>query len=259
MCLTPRLNKIDKDYLNKEKDHELYLGHEDLFDNCNYIDWDDIPNLNNESKNKLKVLQLNIRGIRNKYIDLIDLLNRLDEPDIIIICETWLKPNDPDPKILDYKFIGRHRSNRKGGGVGFLIKNTLKARTTDLTLNTDSAESLFIEVKGNQDNLLVGSIYRPPNTNVGDFIDSYQVLGEKLHKFKNVLIGLDHNLDLLKTSTHSLMQQFLEATLDAHLIPVITKPIRVTHSSATLIDNILIKSDHCETHRGNVIITILVW
>ena len=249
------MNKIHKDYLNKEKDHELVLGHEDLFDNCNYIDWDDIPNLNNESKNKLKVLQLNIRGIRNKYIDLIDLLNRLDEPDIIIICEMWLKRNDPDPKILDYKFIGRHRSNRKGGGVGFLIKNTLKARTSDLTLNTDSAESLFLEVKGNQDNLLVGSIYCPPNTNVGDFIDSYQVLGEKLHKFKNVLIGLDHNLDLLKTSTHSLMQQFLEATLDAHLIPVITKPTRVTHSSATLIDNILIKSDHCETHRGNVIIT----
>ena len=188
MCLTPRLNKIHKDYLNKEEDHELYLGYEDLFDNCNYIDRDGIPNLDNESKNKLKVLQLNIRGIRNKYIDLIDLLNRLDEPDIIIICETWLKPNDPDPKILDYKFIGRHRSNRKGGGVGFLIKNTLKARTSDLTLNTDSAESLFIEVKGNQDNLLVGSIYRPPNTNVGDFIDSYQVLGEKLHKLKNVLI-----------------------------------------------------------------------
>ena len=69
------------------------------------------------------------------------------------------------------------------------------------------------------------------------------------------MIGLDHNLDLLKNSTHSLMQQFLEATLDAHLIPVITKPTRVTHSSATLIDNILIKSDHCETHRGNIIIT----
>ena len=69
------------------------------------------------------------------------------------------------------------------------------------------------------------------------------------------MIGLDHNLDLLKNSTHSLTQQFLKATLDAHLIPVITKPTRVTHCSATLIDNILIKSDHCETHRGNIIIT----
>ena len=255
MCLTPRLNKIGNDYPNKKIDYELYLGHKDIYDNCDYIDWDDIPNLNNESKNKLKVLQLNIRGIRNKYIDLIDLLNRLDEPEIIILCETWLKPNDPDLKILDYKFIGRHRSNRKGGGVGFLIKKTLKARAIDLTLNSDSAESLFIEVKGNQDNMLVGSIYRAPNTNVGDFIDSYQVLGEKLHKYKNILIGLDHNLDLLKNSTHSLTQRFLEATLDAHLIPVITKPTRVTHSSATLIDNILIKSDHCETHRGNIIIT----
>ena len=50
MCLTPRLNKVGKEYLNKEKDYELYLGHEDIYDNCDYIDWDDIPNLNNETK-----------------------------------------------------------------------------------------------------------------------------------------------------------------------------------------------------------------
>ena len=182
-------------------------------------------------------------------------MNRLEEPDIIKLCETWLKPSDPDPKILDYKFIGKYRLNRKWGGVGFLIKKTLKTRTLDLNLITDSAESLFIEVKGNQHNLLVGSIYRPPNTSVSDFTDSYQILCEKLHKYKHVLIGLDHNLDLLKTSTHSLMQQFLEVTLESNLIPAITKPTRVTHSSATLIDNVLIKSDLHETHRSNVIIT----
>ena len=100
MCLTPRLDRLDNACPHKEKVQELNLGNEDLTDNCNYTDWDDISTLNNESKNKLKVLQLNIRGIRNKYLDLIDLLNRLEEPDVIILCETWLKPNDLEPKIM---------------------------------------------------------------------------------------------------------------------------------------------------------------
>ena len=60
MCLTPQLDKLHSNCPNKESVQELYLGNEDLIDNCNYTDWDDIPILNNESKNKLKVLQLNI-------------------------------------------------------------------------------------------------------------------------------------------------------------------------------------------------------
>ena len=37
-------------------------------------------------------------------------------------------------------------------------------------------------------------------------------------------------------------------------MPTITKPTRVTNTSATLIDNILIKSDLHKTHRSNIII-----
>ena len=76
----------------------------------------------------------------------------------------------------------------------------------------------------------------------------------KLATFKHVVIGLDHNLDLLKSSTHSQTQQFLETTLEYNLIPTITKPTRVTHNSTTLIDNILLKTENHELHQSKVII-----
>ena len=42
--------------------------------------------------------------------------------------------------------------------------------------------------------------------------------------------------------------------MDANLIPTITKPMRVTNTSVTLIDNLLIKSNMHETHQSNIII-----
>ena len=75
----------------------------------------------------------------------------------------------------------------------------------------------------------------------------------QLQNHKHVIIGLDHNLDLLKCALHSQTQQFLEVTLESNLIPTITKPTRVTNTSATLIANILIKSDLHKTHQSSII------
>ena len=173
---------------------------------------------------------------------MLELIDKLDNPDVIILCETWLKANDAQPQIFDYNFIGQHRLNRKGGGVGILINKKLKARCLpDLKLDDDTVESLFVEIKGNHHNMVMGYIYHPPNTSVNSFLKSYQEMCSKLHKYKHVVIGLDHNLDLLKCTHHSQTQQFLEVTLESNLIPTITKPTHVTNTSATLIDNILIK------------------
>ena len=53
---------------------------------------------------------------------------------------------------------------------------------------------------------------------------------------------MDHNLDLLKSHVHKKTQQFLNLNLDHDLFPVITRPTRITHTSATLIDNIFLDS-----------------
>ena len=66
--------------------------------------------------------------------------------------------------------------------------------------------------------MLVGAIYHSPKTPIGSFLKNYSDMCSKLQKHKHVIIGLDHNLDLLKSTRHSQMQQFLEIKLEANLI-----------------------------------------
>ena len=68
------------------------------------------------------------------------------------------------------------------------------------------------------------------------------------------MIGLDHNLDLLKSHLNQPTNDFIELNLDRELIPCITKPIRITNKSATLIDNILISRSLQRNYTSFVVI-----
>ena len=84
-------------------------------------------------------------------------------------------------------------------------------------------------------------MYKPPNTDVNEFLKTFQEQLGKIHATKTeCIIGLDHNLDLLKQSMHTKAQEFLECILDHNVLPTITKPTRISETSAILIDNILI-------------------
>ena len=51
---------------------------------------------------------------------------------------------------------------------------------------------------------------------------------------------MDHNLDLLKSDSHKDTHTLLDLLLQNQLYPSITRPSRVTQTTATLIDNIFI-------------------
>ena len=60
-------------------------------------------------------------------------------------------------------------------------------------------------------------------------------------------MSTDHNLDLIKASTHQQTQEFWEMTVENDFLCNITKPTRITHQSATLIDNIFVNKElSCE-------------
>ena len=107
--------------------------------------------------------------------------------------------------------------------------------------NCPSFESCFVEVRCWNSKIIVGSVYRPPNTNPQEFIKTTnKVITQAKQHGRNIILGLDHNLDLLKEDRHGPTHDFLEAIYDNGLLPTITKPTRITSSSATLIDNILV-------------------
>ena len=58
--------------------------------------------------------------------------------------------------------------------------------------------------------------------------------------YPEVIIGIDHNIELLKGLTLHPTCKFIDNTLELGLLPTITCPSRITSHSATLIDNIYV-------------------
>ena len=75
-----------------------------------------------------------------------------------------------------------------------------------------------------------------------EFLKHYQRLLKKFstQQLEILLIGLGHNLDFIKHDKHTPTKEFININLDKNLVPTITKPTRITKSSATLIDNIIV-------------------
>ena len=114
-----------------EKVENLHLEYETYnfdrnWDTCDYIDPSKLPE--HMGKNDLLIVQWNTRGLRGKLDDIESLLNRTLEQKvgIVIINKSWVTNNSPPlPKINGYKYIGKARKNRKGGGVGFLVRDDI--------------------------------------------------------------------------------------------------------------------------------------
>ena len=152
------------------------------------------------------MVQLNVRGIISKTSKILHFLNNTHEADIILLCETWLTPFSPTINVPGYEFYHIDRQNKRGGGVGILIKKEIWHKlNTNLSFESECFKniSLLIELK-NGKKLLVSSMYCPPNTDARKFLDEYGELLSEMKKFPNcdLIIGLDHNMDFVKSNTH---------------------------------------------------------
>ena len=151
--------------------------------------------------------------------------------------------------------FGHIRSNKLGGGTGILVHKTLRSRIRkDLEINLKTFEHTVIEIKTETNNLLVVSGYRPPNSNTKEFLVEYKQAAKVWQKHHELIVGLDHNLDFLKSEKHPHMQSFLEFNLDSDLMPTITRPTRVTQKSATLIYNVFISKKLQSNFTSNILI-----
>ena len=85
---------------------------------------------------------------------------------------------------------------------------------------------------------------------------NYKKIVATTRKLKyHCIIGMDHNLDFLKATKHSTTQDFIDLNLSNGLFPTVTRPTRVTHNSATLIDNIMISRNLYDTCKVGIIIS----
>ena len=163
MALSKPLDVVN---LNNTRNIDNYDFPDD-WDICDYLDPAQLPI--NVNEHDLLILQWNTKGLRGKHDSIENLLNNILEQKAgeVMINETWLNNRSPPlPPIAGYKFVGKPRSDRKGGGVGFLIRNDIIfRRKEELELENKTLENIVIEIKS-KPNLLLCSDYRPPNTDL---------------------------------------------------------------------------------------------
>jgi hypothetical protein len=81
--------------------------------------------------------------------------------DIFILNETWLSSEIPDNLITKNYKLFRHDRFDRGEGVLTVIKSCYKC--IELSFFNDEFEDLWVEVIKNNKNLLIGTLYLPPN------------------------------------------------------------------------------------------------
>ena len=150
--------------------------------------------------------------------------------------------------VKSYNAVHKCRPLRSGGGVSIYIQDFLEYYTReDLCYQNSIIESVFIEIDkdqiGKDKNVIIGVVYRPPNSDIYLFNDCMsEILTKMKCERKYVLCLDDYNISLLHYDTHGPTQEFVDLLYSHSLLPCISKPIRVTAKSASLIDNIFCNS-----------------
>ena len=195
----------------------------------------------------LSIFHLNIKSLPKHCDELEMYLDSLKFPfSFIGLTETWLdecKENLYD--IPKYVSVTRSRKTKRGGGVSLLVRNHISfVLRNDLAYFDCEMESVFIEIDKSvfqsSANIIIGVVYRMPDSSVDVFNERLTDILNFVHRENKLfyLLG-DLNIDLFKHDVHRPTSEFLDAIYSYNVYPLITKPTRVTATSATLIDHIL--------------------
>ncbi len=234
---------------------------------CEYTEIENVINCMprdiTKSPHCVKTLHLNIHSLPDKIDKLKILLARLKDCnislDVILLCETFINERNTNLfEIPGYNFISKHRKNLKGGGVAIYIRETIKYKNRDdiSIFQEGEFESVFIEAEIFGREIIIGEVYRTPNTPEKISVERYETILDKLRGTKkNVIIGTDQNFDYLKLDIHSNTQDLLNKFVSTGLLPTINKPTRITHTSATLIDNLYIKNSPKDDTNSCILLT----
>ena len=214
------------------------------YDEVNYRDA--YSQLEQDCSYLFSAIHCNIRSLSKHFDDFTTYLQCINKKfSVIGLSETWLNNDKCDLyNIEGYSKVDVCRqSDRRGGGVCLYIHNALSFKVRyDLSLSEESCECCFVELSshllGTSSSIVVGVVYRPPNTDATEFMLNISNVLEKLKTDKKLCFIMgDFNVNITDTTNHT-VNDFLNLMQSHLFMPLIQHPTRVTETSATLIDNI---------------------
>ena len=187
--------------------------------------------------NSLFAAHINTRSLVANFDAFVTHLN-LQKYDVIGVTETWLQNGDQENmvNVNSYKFLGKSRVTRRGGGVGLYIRQDIFCETI-FSVSLEFIECLWVKLKLSPNNIVImGILYRPPNSDVTQFLNYLEdVLSNLYSEYDDILCLSDFNINMLNTNVDSCSQ--LESVFSLfNMSQIISEPTRVTANSLSIID-----------------------
>ena len=126
----------------------------------------------------------------------------------------------------------------KGSGVCLYVHNSLNYTEIEkLSLCKENIETLFVKITNISEPLIIGVVYRPPNSPLSDFNEEYEQILSELNGKKTYILG-DYNANILNVSSPQ-QDKFQEVVFSSGFTPTISIPThQMPHCVRTCIDNI---------------------
>ena len=123
-----------------------------------------------ELKEHISICHLNTQSVSCNFDEFQFMINQTNF-DVITLSKTWLKNNKhllEYVRLPSYEFAYRNRDEKRSGGVGTYIRDTIELKVcNDITKLDESIEHLWVESQGKKINsvCLIGLFYQPNSEN----------------------------------------------------------------------------------------------
>ena len=227
--------------------------------NTNLISLKTAKNLN--QGHNLTLLSLNIQSLNSHYDHLCALLDSTNNPELVIISESW-QPRQPNTIISSYHpLIHFTRPSRKGGGCGIFIKRNLELQKDYVIHNLPTVSSFeYTYVLVNQkiklvnQKYLIVAIYRPPSTKISDFLHEFKQFISLLSK-QNVKLIIAGDINIAVNSINKNSKNYSKLLSDFQLLQTVQSFTHYSKSTQTIIDHV-ISNVNCTSHVINCQVTV---
>ena len=174
----------------------------------NHFDNDD--DFKSVKRTRLSLFHLNIKSLPKNCDEVVIFFESLGHDfSFFGLTETWLDEYKHDLNDLpDYNCIHRFREGRRGEGVSLCLRNGIAyTNRNDLEYFDCEMESVFIEIDstvfGTKSNIIIGVIYRMPDSSVDVFNERMcDILNVVTKDMKRCYLVGKLNIYLLKHEEH---------------------------------------------------------
>jgi len=239
--------------LNDELDNEP-----PILQNSFYYSNEKFGHLLDEKKDSFIILSLNCQSLNAKYELLKTYVenfnsNHCNKLSAVCLQETWLT-EDSDLTLLQldgYNLIAVSGTCSAHSGTAIYLHDSYTFKELEFQNNSNIWDGQIIEISAENHlanhrfkKLFLCNIYRPPRQNIDNIENFINDMTRLLDSFANnnhIIIAGDFNIDLLKFSENTSVNNFLDCIISHGYVPKITQPTRLTQRKGTLIDNFFMK------------------